>query len=181
MSATATESNTPALTVYQIEALSCARQHGGECLTLMSPMPKRTLRWKCGMGHEWDAPLQAVSLGLWCVECIVLRKANTIVPRLLASPAMLSAPHKSPASPAVGRQGSAKRKDPRRGEKRKRKPEEMSRVVTSFDMGAKMWNMKVFRRPCSRCGKKCDIRAVIKAGRLICNRPGCDSHEPLIE
>ena len=64
----------PRATIEDARAL--ARKRGGRCLSLHicnAPAVARRgtprLRWRCGAGHEWAAPVRAVRNGVWCRAC----------------------------------------------------------------------------------------------------------------
>lgn len=45
------------------------RYHGGECLSLEYVNAERKLRWRCAVGHEWEATPTNVVAGHWCPKC----------------------------------------------------------------------------------------------------------------
>ncbi len=55
------------LTVEDIQEM--ARSRGGQCLPPISPDMKTRLKWRCALGHEWEATPLLVRLGHWCPEC----------------------------------------------------------------------------------------------------------------
>ncbi len=46
-----------------------AESRGGQCLAPASADLKGKLKWRCGLGHEWEAAPQLVRLGHWCPQC----------------------------------------------------------------------------------------------------------------
>jgi nucleoside-diphosphate-sugar epimerase len=46
-----------------------AEQRGGQCLATDSGDPSTKLKWKCGLGHEFEASRRLIQAGHWCPEC----------------------------------------------------------------------------------------------------------------
>lgn len=46
-----------------------AKSRGGQCLSPESSDSKTKLKWKCALGHEWEATPMLVRAGHWCPEC----------------------------------------------------------------------------------------------------------------
>jgi len=53
-----------------------AAARGGVCLDTASPRGQRVFRFRCGAGHEWNAPGADVLRRTWCPECARLRKVE---------------------------------------------------------------------------------------------------------
>jgi hypothetical protein len=52
------------------DAQSAAAMRGGVCVSDTYSNNKTPLRWRCGAGHEWDAPLDTIrTQGSWCPQC----------------------------------------------------------------------------------------------------------------
>lgn len=46
-----------------------AKQQGGECLSKEYINSKTKLKWKCKLGHIWDAQPSSILSGTWCGDC----------------------------------------------------------------------------------------------------------------
>ena len=46
-----------------------ARERGGECLSTDYRGSRQRVRWRCAVGHEWDATPSSVIYGRWCSVC----------------------------------------------------------------------------------------------------------------
>ena len=51
------------------EARHVAKSRGGECLTEQYVNSKSPMLWRCVHGHEWEAPLSRIAIGVWCPRC----------------------------------------------------------------------------------------------------------------
>jgi hypothetical protein len=51
-----------------------ANRRGGQCLSTTYVNVKTHLRWKCTVGHEWDATAASIRRGTWCPHCVQNRK-----------------------------------------------------------------------------------------------------------
>ncbi len=47
-----------------------AEARGGQCLSSEDPTGHEPLRWRCGLGHQWQASSTAVRAGHWCPDCM---------------------------------------------------------------------------------------------------------------
>ena len=47
-------------------ARSLATKKGGKCLSTKYPSDKMPVKWRCAVGHEWEARLDVVTSGGWC-------------------------------------------------------------------------------------------------------------------
>jgi len=54
-----------------------ARERGGECLSTTYVGTHSKLKWRCGEGHEWEAPPSRVKYGAWCPVCGLIRAGKT--------------------------------------------------------------------------------------------------------
>lgn len=70
-------------TIWSISDLrECARGRGGECLSEVYKASDTKYRWRCSLGHEWDARWTSVhSKGQWC-----RRSPCRLYPRKHATP-----------------------------------------------------------------------------------------------
>jgi hypothetical protein len=48
---------------------NAAAMLGGECLSTEYVSVRTTMRWRCALGHEWEAQAQNVRRGKWCLRC----------------------------------------------------------------------------------------------------------------
>lgn len=62
---------------FLVEQERLARERGGRCLSRTYVDAQTPLRWRCQVGHEWEATPGAIVLGNWSPEC-----AHTRRPRL---------------------------------------------------------------------------------------------------
>ncbi len=46
-----------------------AAERGGECLSTVYVNSRTKMRWRCSLGHEWDAVYNSIFRGTWCPEC----------------------------------------------------------------------------------------------------------------
>lgn len=52
----------------ELDAL--AKSKGGECLSTIYIHAQSKLRWRCVMGHDWEAtPNSVINIGTWCGIC----------------------------------------------------------------------------------------------------------------
>jgi hypothetical protein len=56
------------------EMQEAAAKHGGECLSSAYVNSRTKLRWRCRLGHEWDAVYNSIFRGTWCPECGLERR-----------------------------------------------------------------------------------------------------------
>jgi hypothetical protein len=57
-----------------VQARECARNRGGELLSVDFRGVDKKYDWRCANGHEWQATLRkVVSGGTWCAVCAGLR------------------------------------------------------------------------------------------------------------
>lgn len=52
-----------------IKLRELARIQGGECLATSYINNKTPVRWRCELGHEWDAKPNDITNGQWCGKC----------------------------------------------------------------------------------------------------------------
>ena len=52
------------------ELRSVAVERGGHCLSNEYVNGEKHLRWKCAVGHEWDATPASIRRGSWCPYCV---------------------------------------------------------------------------------------------------------------
>lgn len=52
------------------KAKELASKKDGVCLSDTYSHSHKNLRWRCGEGHEWEAPLNRIMLGRWCQKCL---------------------------------------------------------------------------------------------------------------
>lgn len=71
-----------------LDAVTYARDRGGECLSPEWRDPKFSLSWRCKEGHQWQASTEKVYRGIWCPVCAKAKKPK--VANLLASAARLN-------------------------------------------------------------------------------------------
>lgn len=51
-------------------AKAVAERQGGECLSTAYEHSHTPLRWRCAVGHEWEATFgKVVKAGTWCRQC----------------------------------------------------------------------------------------------------------------
>ena len=62
------------LTLQELQAE--ANRRGGRCLSRMYANAEKHLRWKCAVGHEWEATPASIRQGTWCPYCVHNRKLN---------------------------------------------------------------------------------------------------------
>lgn len=55
------------LTIEEMNKLVKGR--AGKCLSKNYVNAKSNLRWKCKLGHEWEATPSNVKRGTWCHTC----------------------------------------------------------------------------------------------------------------
>lgn len=53
-----------------------AKGHGGECLSVTYKNAKTKLRFRCQVGHEWEALPDNVFRGSWCHKCANKRRTG---------------------------------------------------------------------------------------------------------
>jgi len=46
-----------------------ARNHGGECLSIVYIYNKAKMRWRCKDNHEWETTAKSILRGCWCKRC----------------------------------------------------------------------------------------------------------------
>ena len=61
-----------------------ARKHGGELLSTAYAGSSVKLRWRCRLGHEWNALPAVIRKGHWCASCAGVRKYSIADMRALA-------------------------------------------------------------------------------------------------
>lgn len=62
------DSNTSREDRYQ-EIHALAAKNGGNCLSTAYLNARTQYRWRCSMGHEWEASYDSVKRGSWCKHC----------------------------------------------------------------------------------------------------------------
>ncbi len=55
------------LTLYELQQI--AAKKGGQCLSLDYANSSKLLRWRCVVGHEWQARAHSIRAGGWCPAC----------------------------------------------------------------------------------------------------------------
>ena len=55
------------LTLYELQQI--AAKKGGQCLSLEYANSSKLLRWRCVVGHEWQARAHSIRAGGWCPAC----------------------------------------------------------------------------------------------------------------
>ena len=60
------------LTLERLQAE--ANRRGGQCLSTAYKNVETHLRWKCAVGHEWDARPALIRKGCWCPYCAKVQK-----------------------------------------------------------------------------------------------------------
>lgn len=56
--------------ISSIEALrKMAQSRGGECLSAEFVTMNTKMKWKCALGHEWEATANLLKAGHWCPDC----------------------------------------------------------------------------------------------------------------
>jgi hypothetical protein len=55
------------MTFKEMQALAAGR--AGYCLSSASVGSSKLVRWKCSLGHEWQARASSVKAGTWCPRC----------------------------------------------------------------------------------------------------------------
>ncbi|MCK4614147.1 MAG: hypothetical protein KAU14_05020, partial [Thermoplasmata archaeon] len=58
------------------EMLEIAKERGGECLSKEYVNSASNLRWRCSIGHEWEATPDNVKRGTWCPYCAIKIRAD---------------------------------------------------------------------------------------------------------
>lgn len=59
---------------HLIELLEVAEGQGGACLSEAYENAKTPLRWRCAVGHEWEAIPSNVRHYSWCPRCAKARR-----------------------------------------------------------------------------------------------------------
>ena len=59
--------NNVKLTIEEMRKI--ARKRGGACLSKEYKNARSKLRWRCAVGHEWEAIPDSVKRGTWCPHC----------------------------------------------------------------------------------------------------------------
>lgn len=54
-----------------------ARKKGGECLTKKYVNSKTKLKYRCKLGHEWEAVPSSIKIGYWCPVCFRARNQKS--------------------------------------------------------------------------------------------------------
>jgi len=55
------------LTLCELQQIAGGK--GGRCLSLEYASSSKPLRWRCVVGHEWQAPASSIRAGTWCPSC----------------------------------------------------------------------------------------------------------------
>ena len=55
------------LTLHELRQI--AAKKGGQCLSLEYANSSKLLRWRCSVGHEWQARAHSIRAGGWCPAC----------------------------------------------------------------------------------------------------------------
>ena len=55
------------LTLHELQQI--AAKKGGQCLSLEYANSSKLLRWRCSVGHEWQARAHSIRAGGWCPAC----------------------------------------------------------------------------------------------------------------
>ena len=55
------------LTLDELQQI--AAKKGGQCLSLVYANSSKLLRWRCVVGHEWQARARSIRAGRWCPAC----------------------------------------------------------------------------------------------------------------
>lgn len=63
------------LTLEDVQKL--AKKQGGVCLSTEYGNAKKKMRWRCSLGHEWDATANSVQQKHWCPVCARARSGGT--------------------------------------------------------------------------------------------------------
>lgn len=58
------------------DAISVARSRGGDCISTRYIYSTSKLKWKCHMGHIWEAAFHSVKQGRWCPHCFEMNRSK---------------------------------------------------------------------------------------------------------
>lgn len=67
------------------DARACAARRNGWCLSDTYISTRERLKWRCMIGHEWEATLATVRRGCWCPECSGRKRLSLLTAQQLAA------------------------------------------------------------------------------------------------